>query len=194
MARNPDQIVVGASGDVYVAPTATAAPTDPITTLPGAWIKLGLITENGIEQTPSTESNDIMAWQSFYPVRSVVTSRGFTIGFGLLQWSRTTFPFAMGGGTVTTVPEDAGPPVVPAFHKYVPPAPQNRDERSMVVEWQDGTKNYRLVIPRGEVSDLGTSNLVKSDASALPVTFKVLGGDVGDPWYLLTNDPAFAAA
>lgn len=188
-----DEVVVGANGNVYVAPLGTAAPVDPTTPPAAAWIDIGYTTEDGIEQTPSVETNEVRAWQAFYPIRRTITGRGLTIGFSILQWNKNTVPFAFGGGSVVQVPATAGPPAVAAHSRYNPPAPGAIDERAMIVHWVDGSKIYRLVIPKGMNTDLGASSLTKSDASALPITFTVLGTDGADPFYLITNDPAFAA-
>jgi hypothetical protein len=81
---------------------------------------------------------------------------------------------------------------------YVPPSPELIDERSVVIDWQDGEKSYRLYIPRGIVSENVEVNLTRSGAADLPITFAATdpGSDESGPldiYTLFTDDPAFAA-
>ncbi len=179
---NANQIVVGASGNVYVAPVGTAAPTDLTTAMAAAWIDLGFLTEDGVTFTPSWDIEEISAWQSFRPVRRISTSRSEEVSFEMQQWNKFNFPLAFGGGSVTTTT---------GVHKFIPPTASARDERAMVIDWADGTKKYRLIIPKGEVTDGGEMNLTRTDSASLPVTFAINGTDGTDPFYLLTDDAAF---
>ncbi len=62
------------------------------------------------------------------------------------------------------------------------------------IEWQDGTKIYRFVVPRGIVTDAVETNFRRGAAADLPITFGVMSETGAQPFYMLTNDPAFAAA
>jgi hypothetical protein len=176
-------IVVGSSGNVYVAPVATTAPTDLVTALPVTWVDLGYLTPDGVTFSPSLETNEIMSWQSFYKVRTVVTGRSVELNFTMQQWNKFNLPFAFGGGLVATTG---------AVHKYTPPTAESRDERAIVVEWADGTKNYRLVAPKAELSDIGETNLTRSDEAQLPITLSINAVGTTDPFYILSNDAAWA--
>lgn len=189
MATDVDQVVVAANGNVYVAPLGTAGPTDIATALNAAFIDLGYLSEDGISEiTPGMDTTEIRAWQAFYPIRRVVTGRSLDIGFTLLEWSDISIKLAFGGGTVATT---AGPP---AYYTYTPPAPEDIDYRAMVIQWEDGTKDYRLHLPRVLVSDVGGISLRRSDPAGIPLTFSVDAADGAQPFTLITDDPAFAAA
>ena len=182
---NSDAIVVAATGDVYVGAVGAVAPTDPSTVPdPGAWTLLGAIPEAGATFSDSKTLEPIPVWQLFYPARRVATEKEATVAFALREWNNATIPFAFGGGSITT--PSAG------IYRYAPPAPGLIDERAMIVKWVDGDKDYLLIIPVGMVTEAVESQLVKSAAADLPITFGVNGQEVGDPWYLLTNDPAWA--
>lgn len=185
MAQDSDEVVVGASGDIYVAPVGTTLPTDPTAALAGGWSgALGYITEEGVSWAPNFEINQIPAWQSFYPVRTLVTARNITVGFALMQWNTPSLVLAFGGGEVTEPSNNV--------FRYSPPDASELDERALIVEWADGDKNYRLVVPKGLVSDLGESQLARTEAAVLPITFTINAPPAGeDPWFLLTDDPAF---
>jgi hypothetical protein len=186
MALSASEIVVGATGNVRVAPVGTTAPVDVATAWAAGWIDLGYATEDGVTLSNERTTEDIMAWQALDPVRTVGTARLTTVSFQLMQWNETTVPLAFGGGTVTPT---AGPP---AHYRYDPPADATPDERALGIQWADGTKVYRLIIPRAVVTESVETNLVKNAAGLLPLTFRALGTDGAASWYIRTSDPAFA--
>lgn len=187
MALDEDEVVVAGDGAVYVAPVGTTGPTDIETALNASFVHLGYTSEEGIEMTPGVTINDIPAWQALYPIRRTVSGRTLEFGFELLQWSEHSIKLAFGGGSVATT---AGPP---AFYTYSPPEPEDLDYRALVIAWEDGTKTYRLHVPKALVTDTGAINLTRSDAAGLPLTFSVVATDGTAPFTLITDDPAFAA-
>lgn len=190
MSYDADQILVGANGSVHVAPVGSTLPTDSGTALDAAFTDLGGVNENGASVQDAKTLQPIRLWQAFYAVRRVVTERDLTVTFALAQWNADTFPLAFGGGTITE-PDPTG---APGEYKFTPPNPQDRDERAFVLEWQDGTRNYRLVVPRVEVTDTVNTQLVRTNNAELPITLAVNGEDGVDPWALYTDDPAFTPA
>lgn len=181
MPQNATETVIAGSGNPYIAPVGTAFPTN-FAAPAGTWIDLGFLTEDGITVTPSQAVANIMAWQAQLPVRTSITSRGLSVGMTFLQWNETIFPLAVGGGTVT----GAGPYV------FTPPTSGTVDERAMFIHYVDGTKQYRLRLPRVMVTDLGAFNLNKANAAGLGVAFTVLQPATGTPYDLVTDDPAWA--
>lgn len=188
MPQDTAELVVGATGAVYVAPVGTALPTSIATALNVAYVDLGLITEDGVTVSPSVSQEVIRAWQMLTRARTLITERDFEIEFAMMQWNETTVPFAMGGGAI--VVDVAGPP---AEYSYDFPDSDVRDERSMVIEWQDGTKDYRLVIPRLEVTDLASFTVAKTDTANLGVTLNVVANPADAyTMRIQSDDPAFA--
>lgn len=188
MPQNASEIMVGASGAVYVAPTGTALPTDIATALNAAFKDVGLLTEDGVSVEPSMEQEILRSWQVLGRVRTIVTARDFQVSFAMQQWNELTLPLAFGGGAVAT---NAGPPI---HYTYDFPDDQVRDVRAMVIEWADGTKDYRLVIPEIEVTDMESFNLVKNAEAALGVTGTVISNpSAAYTMRLITDDPGFAA-
>lgn len=187
MAKEVDQIVVGANGSVHVAPVGTTQPATEIAAYAAGWVDLGYTNEDGVTPTDTKTIKDIMVWQLFYPARKIVTGRSFDVKFSLSQWSIDTVPLAFGGGEVEEV--------TTGHFKYTPPSPETIDERALGIDWIDGAKHYRLIIPRGMVSENVDTKLARDDAALLPITFSVIGDDAGGaPWYIFTDDPAFEAA
>lgn len=183
---NPDAITVAASGDVYVGALTETPPTDPSTTPGGDFLHTGLISDEGATFVDGKTLEPIPVWQLFYPARRVVTEKDASVEFDLREWNNTTVPLAFGGGSITE--PTAG------IYRYAPPAPGVIDERQMIVKWVDGDKDYMLIIPRGMVTEDVETGLLKSAAADLPITFGINGQESVDPWYLLTNDPAWEPA
>jgi hypothetical protein len=186
MAQDATEVVVGQNGDVYVAPTGTTLPLDVDDPLDPAFSEaLGFTSEDGVTATDGKTTENIMAWQSFYPLRVLVTERNFTAAFVLRQWNQDTVSLAFGGGTFTATG---------SFTKYTPPAPEVLDERVLVIDWQDGDDQYRLVVPRCIVTENVESNITRTAAADLPITMAVLAPAEGDdPWFLLTNAVRFSS-
>ncbi len=108
--------------------------------------------------------------------------------YSLEQWNGDNVVHAYGGGEITE-PD-------PGVFRYDWPAETDAlDEVSEVIDWQDGDKHYRLVIPRGNVADNVETDLMRTELSVLPITFKALApADGSGIAYLLTDDPAFEPA
>jgi hypothetical protein len=179
------EVVIAPGGIIRVAPLATAAPVDESAAPAAAWIDIGYVSEDGATFRFGITKDNIGAWQSMFPVRRTKTGAESSLAFAMRQWNKNNLPLAFGGGAVS---------VVSAGHfKYVPPAAGAAiDQRTVMVDWTDGSKVYRLVIVKATVSDVVETQLVRNAASDLPLTLEVDGLDTGDPFYLLTNDPAFA--
>lgn len=183
MALDAEDLVVAANGRVYVAPTTASLPTSESSSLDSDFVDLGYLTDAGLTVSPSMTVESVQPWQSFYSVREIVTARELTIGMELLQFNADTTVLAFGGGVVT---EES-----PGHFKLVPPSPETIDKRSAVVDWQDGDKKYRLVVPVCMVSEGGEFTLARTAPATLAVTLKALGVDNEEPWVLYTDDVAF---
>ncbi len=178
------EVRVGASGNIYIAPSGTAGPAN----MAAAWTgftDLGYCTEDGVTIGRALTTEQVKAWQSIAPIRYLVTEVAFTVGLSLLQFNETTLPLWLGGGTV--VNQGGG-----SFKYSISSAP-TIDERVLGVQWIDGSINYRLVIGRCMVTESGESTVARSAPSALPLTFGAMSPASGSELsYVLTDDPAMA--
>ena len=183
MATNANNIVVGSTGTVSVAPTGTAAPTTTSSALNAAFLDMGFLTEEGFTFTESKDIADINVWQSFYPARRLVTGRAVEVSFSLREWKRSTVEFALGGTVTGSAPN----------WTFNPPSPSTLPTRSLVIDWQDGTKYFRLYFPVGLVSEAVESNVTRTDSAVLPVTFASQDPGGGTNIYtLFTNSVEFS--
>ena len=184
MALDATAVRVAGTGEVYVAPTATTAPTDAATALPAAWIGLGYTSTDGVAFTMSRDTTDIDAWQAS-KLRTVSNAEPTTMEFALLESDVANFPVIFGGGAVT-----AGTGADEFV--FTPPDEGSNEVRSCVVEFSDGDLTYRYYFPRVQVEGDVSFSLTRSDAVAYSVTFGVLASD--PRWKMFTNDPAFDAS
>lgn len=189
MDLNPNELVIASYGTIRVAPVGTTLPainTSPTASLNASFsYSLGYVTEDGVKFTTTPEIQEFKGWQSQQAVRRERTGYEAMLSFELEQWNEQNVVFAFGGGAVTS---SAG------NYTYRPPSStDNLTERSLVLDWRDGTKNYRIVVPRGTVTEATETSLQRGALSTLSVGFKALAPtDGSEPWFLLTDDPAFA--
>lgn len=178
------ETLVAVGGQVSVAPLGTPLPANPTAALNAAFVGLGYTSEDGVSFQVARDITDLRAWQSFDPVRRVMTGRTIQATFALLQWNEATVPFAFGGGTVT----GAGP------YKYELPEPEDGlDERSLVIDAVDGTVHTRILLPRVIVVENVETNFQRAQLSELPITVGALAPEVGKIVTILSDAPGFAA-
>ena len=184
MAKDVDEIVVAPNGTVWVADTGTAAPVDEVTPPGVGWTDLGYTTEDAATMVVRKAQNQVKVWQLAAPARYVLTGLELAVRFALVQWSKDTIPLAWAGGAVSTPS--------PGHFRYDFPTALAPDDRAFMLDWEDGAKNYRLVVPKSQATGDVESALRKSDAAPLPIEMSAMGTDGVGLAYLLTNDPAFA--
>lgn len=186
MAQDASELVIAGSGDIAFAPTGTTLPTTPTASLHANFVDAGYATEEGLTLSVDPTIKEHMAWQSKNAVRIELEAQEITVAFEFEQWNSDNAVFAFGGGAV----ESLGGGV----YKYTfPTADEPLDERSLVADWQDGSKNYRLIVPYGNVTEGIETKLTRGSLAVLPVTFKAVNAQGSSPAYILTDDPNWTA-
>jgi hypothetical protein len=186
VANDADNVRVGLNGSVYIAPKGTTAPADLDAAWGSGWVDLGYLSDDGVEMSYSTDTEDINAWQSLSPVRKVLTGVDMTLGFTAIELKTSTVTLYFPSATMTDVS--------PGVHKLSIPAAPEPDERAIGLEWVDGDIKNRLIIARGEVSDRDSITLARSSAVQLPMTVSAYADTAPEIAVWLSNDPAWAAA
>lgn len=181
MALDSGEVTIAPFGHVNVGPLGTAMPTDVTTALNAAFSEVGYIDEDGVQITPSTETNDINAWQSATPVKIVQTTVGLELQFTMLQTNPAATGLFLFGDEWTGDVNDVASLVLSSN----PPL----NEVSAVIEWEDDLENTnRLLIPRCVVTDRQAIQLVRNDAVKYGVTLRVLDDD-GELATWLSDNP-----
>lgn len=191
MAGNKDRITIPGRFRLWLAPLDADAPAGPVADMPVGWRDVGFTTQDGSSFATGFEQLTVNSHQSDYPTRKGITSRTGRVTVALQEWSGENFQAVQGGGTITEVAAVVGPPAVPLHYKYEPPA-GNNESLQACLELIDGTKHYRYVVPQGSIGEGPETPLSKTAESTLPFAFDVEGQDGVPPWYLITDDPAFA--
>lgn len=184
MPNNAGNVVVAGDGTAYVGPITTPAPTNAATALNAGFLEMGFITEDGATLTQGQELTDINAWQSFYPIRRIVTGRTVQVAFSMREFNKRAVEFATGGTITTNAAE----------WKLTPPGPSTDTRKSLVLEWLDGSKKYRLYVPVGLVAEDVESTMARTDSVNLPIVFAASDPGTGSSIYtLFTTDVAFSS-
>lgn len=191
MATDATRIVVAQMARVWLAPVGTAAPAGPDVEMPEGWRDVGLFTPDSLTWSTDPSFEEVRSHQSNYPTRRFQTEDAATAGVDLQEWSGDNFVAVYGGGEIVTVAAAVGPPAVPEHYKFSPPGIGGRSPVAACIEIIDGTKHYRRIIPKCEQTEGVEQSFEKSSESTLPLRLAVIGSDIGDPWYDLSDDPAF---
>src|SRR5262245_21213562 len=171
--QDAQNVVVAGTGAVYVAPDGTTLPAD-LAAPPAAWTDVGYVSEDGVTFTFSREQEEVYAWQVSTPVRVLVTIEPISIAYELEQFDRVTVSLAFRGGTFSGT---AAP------FTYTPPDPGTSDVRALLVDAIDGDYTFRFGFPRVQIGEDVETQLLRSDAVRLPLTFNVLAAD--DKWQVV---------
>lgn len=186
MSQDSTELVVAATGHVRVAnladnpsmPTDNGTPTAALT----SFLDLGYTTEDGVTFTATPTVEDINAWQKQTPIRRLVTARAFTAAFSLEQWNQETISLAFGGGAWTQPAN--------GIFRYDPPSDSEELAKyALVVDFADGDRNSRFVIYQGEVTEAVETQITRTGAALLPITFDARTPDNKTrSWYYVGDD------
>ncbi|HEX2316040.1 MAG TPA: hypothetical protein VHJ17_20015 [Thermomonospora sp.] len=184
---NSKEIRVAGRGRVLVAPPGSRAPADAAAPWDAAWRDLGYTTTDGVKIAKKDKIDPIDTWQSVSAARFVYSDRDVTFKFQLLQLNEDTLPFFFGGGAVKAA-------ATGGMFSYQMAAEPVFDERMLAVEFSDGEDIvYRLVVPRGQVTETEEIALTRTAPVRLGVTFTALAADQASPLVtFLMKDPAYA--
>jgi hypothetical protein len=162
MALTAENVVVGITGEVYVGPTSTTAPTTTESALTG-FTSLGYVSADGVEFGMEKTTNQIRAWQNADLVREVITEGTISYTLSLLETTEevieTYFGATMASGKIEVNPANTG------------------GRKSFVIDVVDGDKTIRHYIPAGEILSVEAQTIVNGEAVAYGVTITAYATD-----------------
>jgi len=170
-------IIIAATGTVYVAPTGTPAPTQVRSTLDVAFLEMGFLSEEGVSVTQGRSVEPKSSWTSLYPKEFITVEQRILVGFALREFNKRAVEFALEGAIVA-----AG-----AEFKYSPSA-QDRLQRALVVDWEDGTHLFRLYLPFGTAYADIESRMTRTTSADLPIVFGAVKSGAADPYTMFMSN------
>lgn len=178
MANTATNVTAGkpkVGGAIYRAPIGTTVPTDATTALDNAFVCLGYVSEDGLTNDNSPESEEIKAWGGD-TVLTLQTSKDDTFGFTLIEALnievlKTIYGDENVTGTLTTGI------TVKANSKEL-----NEYVWAIDMVLRDGALK-RIVIPAGKVSEVGTITYADGEAVGYETTLGTAPDAEGNTHY-----------
>lgn len=152
MANSVDNVRVGATGAIYRAPLGTALPTDATSALNAAFVDVGYVGEDGVEEVIDRETNKIKAWGGD-TVRTPMTGHDTSYSLAFLETNNETVNAYYGNGTAASVDINS----------------DDLGHHAWVIEIVDGDYTIRICIADGEITETGPVSYASADAIAYPV-------------------------
>lgn len=174
--KNPSLVSAGkpkAGGAVFVAPAGTPVPTDAISELDDAFSCMGCISEDGVTNSQSTDSEDFTDWEGEV-VESSTTTYAETLGM--------TFIEAVNADVLRFIYGDEHVHMTERGGIHIEHTGDDRDECVLVVDTiLKGGKIDRLVAPRATVGEVGDITRKRSELIGYEATVKCKADDGGVP-------------
>ena len=172
----------GVSGAIYRAPLGTTLPSDATTSLGGSFVELGYISEDGLVNTNSPETENIKDWGGT-DVLNVLTEKTDEFQCTLIEVLNEDVLKAVYGASNVTGTLSTGIAVTANASE--------QEEAIWVVDMvmRNGVLK-RIVIPNGKISDLGDITYKRDEAVGYEITLTGLADTSGNTHYEYIEEPA----
>lgn len=186
----PDQKVTGA---IKHAPVGTALPdltdiTKAAVTLNQAFTGNEYVSEDGLTLSPSRSTTEIKDW-SGSTVRKVLESFDGTLSWTMISTNEDALSIAFGADHVTTAAATTahGAQVKAALGAYLP------EEQAWVFLMKDGDARIVIVVPDGQITEVGEVTFASNAAVGWQVTLSCYPDTDGNSIYIMTDDGVVTA-
>lgn len=162
-------------GAVYRAPLGTTLPTDATTALNSAFVDLGYVSEDGVTNSNTAESDDVKAWGGD-TVISLQTDKTDTFTMTLIESMNTDVLKAVFGSANVTGTFATGITVKANAEEQV--------EAAWVIDMvARGNAKHRVVIPAAKISEVGDITYTDSEVAGFEITLTAMPDTNGNSHY-----------
>ena len=187
----PDQ--AGATGAILHADVGTTMPTISTIFSSTSWRSNfagnEYVSEDGLTLAPSISTNDIKDW-SGATVRRVLSAFDGKISWQMLSTDEEAMNIAFGDDNVTATAANTthGKYLEVGLGAHLP------DRQSYIFLMKDGDAKIAIVVPDGQITEVGEINFKSTDAIKWPVTLTCYPDSSGQSIYIWTDDGQVASA
>ena len=181
----PDQAITGA---IKHAPLGTTLPslssiTKASVTLDQAFVGDEYVSEDGLTLTPSTSTTDIKDWSGSI-VRKLMESFDGTLHWRMISTNEGALDIAFGSANVTSqaATSSHGKQVQAQLGAHLP------ERQSWVFLMKDGDARVVIVVPDGQVTEVGEVTFASNAAIGWDVTLSTYPDSSENNIYIMTDD------
>lgn len=179
-----------ATGGILAAPLGSTLPDDNTTALDAAFKQLGYISEDGVTKNESRDVAEIKEWGG-KTVKKSQTGFEVTLQFQFLEYMNGDAAKAIyGDSAVTIIPATPTSGEIIRVDVKGEPAPH----KAWVADMIDGAAKLRVVIPDGQVTEMGETSFVAGDGAMRDVTVTAYPDEDGIVYYELGDNGVVAPA
>lgn len=167
------------TGGILAGPLGTTAPTSTSTSLDSGLVAHGYVGEDGLSMTTDKSIEKIRAWGGD-AVRTVQTEHDVTFTFTLLETNEVTAKAVFGDDNVTA----NGTAIdIQVTSDELP-------RKVWVFDMKDGDKKVRVVVPNGQITEIGDTQFVHSNATGWEVTLEAFPNASGVKAFIYADSAA----
>ncbi len=191
MPNTASNVVSGkplSTGGILIAPKGTALPTSGTTAPNAAFKTAGYIGEDGVTEGGERGTEKIKAWGGD-TVKVTQTEHSLTYQFTFIETLNSDVLKAVyGDANVVTTPATASTGTIHAV-KVTSDALPNKE---FIFEIKDGLAKIRIVIPDGQITEVGEITYSDSEVIGYPVTIECFPDATGVKAYKYLDNGIFA--
>lgn len=176
MAGSVDNANAWDRGIFYSAPKGTTAPVDTSTAFSATWKDAGLLGESGLTEENEKNFTDRFDWSGTL-IRSIKGTEKRTFKVTVVEDNDTVFKLTNPGSTSSTATGTTTRVVKTS----------TRDNLAFAFETGDGTTVSRIIVPSGEITNVGPATRSREDIVSREFTIVAYPASDGTLYREITN-------